>query len=198
MVINTIYEDDQVEIIQRGIKISLFYTNAFLLFVIFTLGSVTSIFIIGTSDTLGIGFYLGFLFGLGGFIFLALNTFIDLRSYFKFKKSKKVVITITIRVSKILQKDAPSIRFQLNSQKITIPINTSNYEPVFKTNLKDYKCLDPYFFSVHIKKPLRLNFNSEKIEFFLYDPKQRIGVPNNLPYSLLIHFKKWNNNVQEI
>lgn len=190
MVMNKIYKDDQVEIIQIGLKKSLFYVEGFLLLVILIVGSVTSILIISNSDFLGIEFYIGFLFGVGAFILLTLIFYSDLKSYFKFKKSKKAIITITIRVTNHLVKDTHNIIFKLNSQKIAIPIDTNDYELVINTNLRDYKCTNPFFFLVHIEKPLVLEFNSKKLKFYLSNAKQESGTVGNIPKSLLIYFKK--------
>ncbi len=190
MVITTLYDDDQVEIIQIGTKVTIFYTEAFILLAGFSVTLLILISSVVRPDIFRVDFYINLLFGLGAIIFVTLILYSDLQDYLKFKKSKKAIFTISIRVPSYILKYTPTISFQLNSQELTVPLNVANYEHIFNTDLRQYDCIKPFYFSIHVKKPLTLTFNSEKVKFFLSDTDQNTEIPNRLPRRVIIHFKK--------
>ncbi|MFW9995613.1 MAG: hypothetical protein ACFFD4_26480 [Candidatus Odinarchaeota archaeon] len=125
---------------------------------------------------------IGTLFGTG---FVITSLYDSIQAYMKFKKTGKVILRITVRMTEESLHAVQPHSFTLNSRRFEFQ---SSSDHVLRENYREYANIESRLLSVGLNTPITLSFGGRTITFALNNTSKQFNMLVSPPTRLILHF----------
>ncbi|MFX1517297.1 MAG: hypothetical protein ACFFC6_13420 [Promethearchaeota archaeon] len=185
----TLYTDNQLEIIQNEISIALTLILGTSLLVISI--AIFFAFLLGLSTSIHLEFesFIELIFG-AAFLFISFIPLSDVLKYLKFRSTKKASFRLKVRTNPTFVKDSKELIFQMNDKPFIVSLEYRDSTKLsYSANLREYYVKKPKSISVSVKEPLVLTIGSKTYQFEMNTSLQDLEKGMSLVSSLIIVIK---------